>query len=356
EYVKRNKMNSIHLFNEDGTFSTLYDITPNGFPLYKAVDNLMAAKSTRTNFMHGVLGLNMEGQDMRIGVWDGGPALTSHIEFTTSVSNTTSRVFVGDGSIPNGNSDHGTHVTGTIASRGQDINAKGMAPQIQVRSYDWSNDMTEVVTAIGDDWFGTKGLLVSNHSYGTPMYNDFGDFLVEPWYPGCYSSAARAWDVLAYNSPYYLMVTSAGNEGNSNNPHSFYTASGLNKFDKLTGNKVSKNNLVVANAGDANVSATGELISVTINSGSSQGPSDDRRIKPDITGNGTELYSPINDSNTSYDSYSGTSMSSPNVSGSIILLQQYCYSLTSDYMLSSTLKGIVCHTASDAGAVGPDPS
>ncbi|MBQ0740623.1 hypothetical protein J9332_40730, partial [Aquimarina celericrescens] len=91
--------------------------------------------------------------------------------------------------------------------------------------------------------------------------------------------------VIQYNAPYSLMLVAAGNDGNAS-----WNGSPLDpanpRFDKLTGHSTSKNNLVVANGQDANVSEDGELISVIINSGSSQGPTDDLRIKPDITGNG----------------------------------------------------------------------
>ena len=48
-------------------------------------------------------------------------------------------------------------------------------------------------------------------------------------------------------------------------------------------------------------------------------------------------------------------MSSPNTSGSLILLQQYYHQLHGVYMNSSTLKGLVCHTSTDDNNHGPDP-
>lgn len=333
---------------KNGGFAQLVKFTADGHPLYYSIDNTDAAKSTRTNFMHGFLGLNTEGQNMTMGVWDGGPARVAHQEFTPTTG-AGSRVTIGDASSLNSNSFHGTHVSGTIAGRGvgaANARARGMAPQGRIVSFDWSNDMSEMTTRAG------AGLLISNHSYGTPMYNNNNVFQVPDWYPGCYSSDARSQDILSYNAPYYLIVNSAGNEGNLNNIAPLQI-----NFDKLNGDKAAKNNLTVANANDASVNAiSGALnIPVSINSSSSQGPADDRRVKPDITGNGTTLYSCVDTNNTSYDILSGTSMAAPNVSGSLLLLQQYYNSQFGTFMRAATLKGLACHTADDSGNAGPDP-
>jgi len=148
-----------------------------------------------------------------------------------------------------------------------------------------------------------------------------------------------------------LMVTSAGNNGSDGYSNGLHPS-----LDKLTGNKNCKNNLVVANANPTVHPLTGALTGLTINSGSSQGPSDDGRIKPDIAADGTNLYSTLETSNTAYGTFSGTSMASPSVAESLILLQQHYNNLHASYMKASTLKGLVCHTAyDDASNIGPDP-
>jgi PKD repeat protein len=112
--------------------------------------------------------------------------------------------------------------------------------------------------------------------------------------------------------------------------------------------------LVVANAQDANINANGELISVAINPESSQGPTDDYRIKPDITGNGTAVYSTYQNADNQYGTTSGTSMATPNVTGTLMLLQEHYHNLNGQYMLAASLKGLALHTADDAGVTGPD--
>ncbi len=318
--------------NGHGEFDELMALSDDGKPIYYSLDNVNAAKSTRANHLHsgGSLGLNLNGQGMFSGVWDGGTTRVSHQEFG-------GRATVNDaaGTL----SAHATHVSGTVAASGVQANAKGMAPQSTVRTYDWNSDSSEVVAE------AANGMLLSNHSYGIPVENAPGS-----WFMGAYSGAARTADLIAYNAPYYLMVLSAGNDGNANNPSPMTPG-----YDKLTGNKTAKNNLVVANAQDANVDTQGNLVSVSINSSSSEGPTDDRRIKPDIAGNGSGVTSSTSNSNTSYGSMSGTSMASPNVMGTLILVQQHYNNVNNRFMKSATLKGLACHTADDRGKVGPDP-
>ncbi|MBA4152805.1 S8 family serine peptidase [Flavobacterium sp.] len=324
----------IFKYNSDGSFDELIGLHPDGSPKYFSINNINAAKSTRTNHLNsgGSLGLNLNGQNMIGGVWDGGPVRISHQEFG-------GRVQIGDGvTVLNSNSFHGTHVTGTITATGVQANAKGMANLATVKTFDWTNDEAEVLAEI------QNGLLLSNHSYGVPISSAPG-----PWYIGAYSADTRAWDEIQYVSPYYLMVVSAGNDGGNTNQNPSTAG-----YDKLTGNKNGKNNLVIANAQDAIVDTNGNLLLVNINSSSSQGPSDDFRIKPDITGNGTSLNSTTSSGDNQYTSLSGTSMASPNVMGTLLLLQQHYSNLYQKFIRSSTLKGLVCHTADDAGNAGPD--
>ncbi|WP_304139224.1 S8 family serine peptidase [Mesonia mobilis] len=320
---------------DNGKIAILKSITAKGEPIYITTDNVDAAESTRTNFLHtgGLLGLDLNGENMTIGVWDGETILSTHVEFQR---NGVSRISTPDGAQ---SGYHATHVGGTIGAQGIDPDAKGMAPEAEILSYDWNSDNIEVIQA------AANGLLISNHSYGTPVSNS------PAWFMGAYSSESRQWDVVANSTPYYLQVLSAGNDGSET-----YSGGLMNGFDKLTGNKVSKNNLVVANSNDVIVNPTNGsvLLEPNMNASSSQGPADDGRIKPDITGNGTNVYSSSNTSDTAYGNSTGTSMSSPNVAGSLLLLQQYYNQLNSNFMLSATLKGLACHTATDIGNVGPD--
>lgn len=318
--------------NNDGSVQELIKISPSGFPIYYSTFNVDAARSTRTNHINsgGSLGLNLNGQGMTARVWDGGTVRRTH-NFLSS------RITTVDDPTGTTYGAHPTHVTGTIISSSASGAAKGMAYQANARTFNWTNDLSEAYSE------SLLGMLISNHSYGVPLSS------TPAWYTGAYSNEAVAWDELAFDAPYYLMVAAAGNDGGNSNSNPIATG-----YDKLNDTKTAKNNLVVANANDAVIAADGTLTSVTINSASSQGPTDDRRIKPDITGNGTGVTSTTSTSNTATTSMSGTSMASPNVAGTLLLLQQHNNNVSGSFMKSATLKGLVCHTADDAGNAGPD--
>lgn len=340
DQAKRRNL-EISLTLKDGSYAELQRFDEKGTPIYYQTYNADASRSTRTNHLNinGSTGFNLDGQDMTAHVWDGGHARVTHQEYQTSGN---SRVTIMD--VASEGLDlnfHAAHVTGTIMASGVVPNAKGMAPQGKVEGYKWNNDKSEATAA------AAQGMLVSNHSYGFRPDN------LPDYYFGGYIGESRNWDIIHYNAPYYLMVVAAGNDGTSS-----WNGSPLDpsnpSYDKLTGHSTAKNNLVVASADDANVTEEGELISVSISSFSSQGPTDDLRIKPDITGNGRDVFSTYASGDAAYNTISGTSMASPNVTGSALLLQQHANHLFGNYMRSATLKGLILHTADDAGLEGPD--
>jgi serine protease AprX len=332
-------------FFSNGIKYKIHDIIDNK-PLFVATFNKASAIAVRTNTLYpgGSLGLNLTGSGMNIGVWDGGWALVNHVEF---MNGSTSRISTPDNPAVLPAADfHATHVIGTVGASGINANAKGMAFESNLKSFDWTNDENEVISEATNN-----GLLLSNHSYGIPIYGNNGTQNAPDWMMGCYNTDANNWDQIAFNSPYYLEVTSAGNSGTDSYPNGL--APGL---DKLTGEKNAKNNLVVANANPTVHPITGVIQNLVINSSSSQGPSDDGRIKPDIAADGTNVISTSNDSTNSYDTATGTSMSSPSVAGTLLLLQQHYNNLHGNFMKSATIKGLVCHTAlDDSNNVGPDP-
>ena len=316
----------------------IYDIIEEK-PVYRSNDNLKSAVATRTSALYpgGDLGLDLEGENLTIGVWEIDYPLKTHQEFINA--NGESRISTPDSTNPNPEYDfHGTHVCGTVGASGVNSSAKGMAPKSLIAAYNASGDNSETINE-----HLLSGMLVTNHSYGIYLYVD-GEQNIPDWYPGCYINDCVTVDNGLYNNPYLLRVFSAGNAGGET--YSNGLGAGL---DKLTADKNCKNGLIVANANvSINFTPFGASISgANIAPSSSQGPTDDGRIKPDITGRGTNVTSSSDTSNSSYGSSTGTSMASPNVSGSLLLLQEHYNNLNGEFMKSATLKGLACHTATD---------
>ncbi|MGZ0015034.1 S8 family serine peptidase [Yeosuana sp. AK3] len=348
QYLLKNKQAKQVFKDKNGKTYVLYKIIE-GKPIYRTTHNSTAAIATNTNELQigGSLNLNLDGTGMTVWIWDGGPIQETHQEFQNS-DNTGSRIINMENTVVDGDtggkSNHANHVSGTIGAKGIQANAKGMAPNVSIQTYNFNNDAVEMVSVLNNP---SSEMILSNHSYGIPIDQD-GSTL-DASQIGSYGSVAKQIDDISTTHPYYLMVSSAGNDGLTS-----YSGGLYGNYDKLTGFSTSKNNLVVANANPQISPFTNEIVALSINPSSSQGPTDDLRIKPDITGDGSGVYSPI--SNDGYDIFSGTSMSSPNVTGSLVLLQQYYNQLHNDYMKSSTLKGLVLHTARDDNDnPGPDP-
>ncbi|MBT0608468.1 S8 family serine peptidase [Aequorivita echinoideorum] len=314
----------------EGGIAVLVGVFPDGTPKYYQTHNREAGITTRTDRVQtgGAAGLDLNGEGMTLGVWDGGIVRSTHNLFS-------GRVVQIDN--PNDLSDHATHVSGTMIGTGDVINglAKGMAPAANLRAFDFSNDTAEMFGEAAD------GLLVSNHSYGLRIET------LALWQIGYYDSNSRSIDLVTYNSPYYLPVVSAGNDRQSGqNPVD-------GGYDYLTDKGVAKNVIVCAASFEV-LNYTGPS-SVVMSSFSSWGPTDDGRIKPDLTGKGVNTYSSTAVSDNSFANLSGTSMSTPNISGSLILLQQHYNNLNQTFMLNSTLRGLALHTADEAGtSPGPD--
>ncbi len=329
--------------SKNGIGFELMRLTPDGKPVYYQTENYYAAKTIRTHKLYngGGLGLNVQGQNMIVGIWDGGPVRGTH-----NILN--GRVIQRDGvsfTTADDLNRHATHVTGTMIANGNmQIRYRGMAFEATAWAHDWYNDDSEMVSE------ASQGLLVSNHSYGMRAFNVFGQRLIDLYWFGKYNQEARNWDEIMFNAPYYLIVDAAGNDRQ-------YAANGTNKggYDMLTGNSTCKNNITVAAVRRVN-NYSGPS-SVVMSSFSNWGPTDDGRIKPDISSQGVDVTSCTSDSNTSVASYDGTSMAAPSVSGSIILLQQHYKESYGNYLKSATVKGLVLHTADEAGNnPGPDYS
>ena len=358
----------------------LVGIDAHGHPLFLTVDNLIAAQTVGADHLWpgGSSGYDLDGSNAlgELCVWDAGSVLTTHQEFG-------GRVSIGDAAASPTVHYHATHVGGILAAAGVDPLAKGMSYAAELESYDWTDDDPEMAAA------AASGMLISNHSYtyvtgwyynstagAWYWYGDVGVSTTEDPGFGSYISNAD-WDQIAVDAPCYLIVKSAGNDRNDWGPseedpgHYYwdpvlddwawsedlrdYDGEADGGYDTIPYRGNCKNILTVGAADDVPGGWT-QAADVSLASFSGCGPTDDGRIKPDLVANGIGLYSTYTESDTSYASFSGTSMSGPNAAGAIHLLAQFWRDekpgLTAR---SSTLKALVLHTANEAGPNdGPD--
>ncbi|WP_353083874.1 S8 family serine peptidase [Flavobacterium sp.] len=312
----------------------LYDYK-DGIPYFYSEFNDRSSITISANSLYpgGSLGLNVTGSSISCGVWDGGKVRTNHVEFTNS------RAYHVDSSTSLSN--HATHVTGTIIAAGVSPSIKGIAYNGYANSYDWTDDLIEM------NEFANSGGLVSNHSYGYAVGSSTPN-----WIFGNYDSTARSIDNLCYTYPYYLPVIAAGNDRNDTDIQQVNDNGG---YDMLKTSGCAKNSITVAAINE--VMNYQDNFSVTMSSFSNFGPTDDGRIKPDISAKGVGTNSCISTSNGSYAVYSGTSMAAPAITGLIMLLQEHFFNTTGFYMKSSTARGLLCHSALESGIEnGPDYS
>lgn len=319
--------------DDRGRSVVLSGVSDDNKPIYITSDNdglLGSARTSRVIAIRtgGSLGLDVNGQGMNIGMWEIGAPMPNHVDLT-------GRIVMKDGatwSSGDSNNSHATHVAGTLMGSGASAsNARGIAyDAAELWCY---NSIAGVGEAAGA---ALQGLLISNHSYGVPIANA----TVEA--RGAYSDESYDWDNVMYNAPKYQAVISAGNDN-----------SGSGVKDLLIGNKNSKNAIVVA-AVSAVPNYTGPS-SVSISNFSSWGPTNDSRVKPDISAKGVSVISSWDSSTTASNTENGTSMAAPGIAGALTLLHQHYHDVKGEWMRAATLKGLMIATADEAGSSdGPD--
>jgi len=298
-------------------------------PPPKTTDNLNAAKLSNVDDIQPAP-YGLTGTNIHIMVRDGG-GIALHPDYNGRVTAVESLAV----------HYHSTHVAGTIAGNGSGNSAaKGMAPQAQLYSYDYNgSDAAELIDAKN-----SYEARLSNHSYGYVIGWEGTTWNSNTNLFGSYTTDTRDWDAVVYDENIYVFK-SAGNDRNdtgTGHPHDG-TLYGDDYYDCMETVSCAKNIITIGA-----VDAAGAMSSF-----SNFGPTDDGRIKPDIVADGVDLLSTWTNSN--YAAMSGTSMSSPVACGAAaLLLEQYRALHSNAWPSAAYLKGLMIHTATDLGRLGPD--
>jgi hypothetical protein len=300
------------------------DIASLPFVNYISMQQLNAVSLNNNDIaLHGFssiqssFGRNLKGRNMTIGIGDNSD-ISTHMDFTGRLIN---RVF----NVPSG---HGTHTSGTTAGAGI-INPlyQGMAPKSTIISQ-WFNDViTNTPVYVADN-----NMIATNNSYTTADAGCLGE--------GVYDVTSNYVDAQMKTYDEVLHVFAAGNDGLSTctpYPGSYATIK--------SGWQTAKNVLTV---GNLNIFGATYAISPT----SSRGPVKDGRIKPEIVTSGVGIMSTL--LNNAYGVSSGTSMSTPVVTGGATLLNERYHQLFGTNPKAALLKALMCNTAEDVNNNGPD--
>lgn len=274
---------------------------------------------------------------------------------------------------------HATPVALRLIGNGTGGN-RGIAPEANIEAYRIQNSAgtisyveTDLETRLADNQ--QPLMLVSNHSYTSragwknPAFN-WGGY---NWWSeanvstdkdfkfGYYHDRDEAFDEISFDHPEHTIVVASGNNRGfgvgETNAIGFFTSDGINystydfnaqvpptplpevqNFDCIPWGSLGKNVITVGAVseipGGYNQSADASILA-----SSSIGPTDDGRIKPDLVAPSTFL----------------TSGAAPQVSGSVLLLQELHHKNYNSYLTSASMKALLIHTAFETnGSPAPD--
>jgi hypothetical protein len=308
--------------------------------------------------------------------------------------------------------NHATQVAGTIASAGFVGASQGGAFGVDVDAFDAIGDIGEMAIAVSQGLdlsnhsYSLRAGWVFLSGFGWTWFGR--DVAGEDPQFGIYTELSRQVDLLVYESDTYLPVFSSSNEVANFGPvdatgtipagqfyrraadtdgdgipdtlfwvNTTHPPDGGNPlpgsaspipgslpplgvgFDTIKPRACAKNNLAIGAISDV-VGGIQNATDAQMAYFSSHGPTDDGRIKPDLVANGTDVVTTDFDSNNAAltDRYtdgvnganpvSGTSFSTPSVTGAVALVQELNEALGGSPLWASSLKAVMLHTADDA--------
>ncbi|MEC7411654.1 MAG: S8 family serine peptidase, partial [Candidatus Thermoplasmatota archaeon] len=277
-----------------------------------AIANDQARQHMRVSNVANGFTTSLNGSGVIVAVADSGLD-ADHGDFGARVLSNTD--VVGDGSTADRHSGHGTHVACTVLGDGSRGGYAGVAPQAELIFQAMENDnngqfLSPSLNYILNQAY-SQGARIHTNSWGSSQVSDQGK----------YTSSAEdiddrtaAYDRTHANQEGLLVLFAAGNDGPGTGT--------------VGAPSTAKNTLTVGNHQNRYSGAPDTMMS-----GSSRGPTDDGRIKPDVVAPGGYVRScraqeagdtgSASWSNQYYLEYTGTSMATPNAAGAAALVREY---------------------------------
>ncbi len=277
-----------------------------------SIDNDQSKNHMAINTMRSYFTTDLDGSGQIVAVADSGLD-EDHGDFGTRVVGNYD--VIGDGSTADRHSGHGTHVACTVLGDGTKGGYAGVAPDAELYFQAMENDNTGNFVSPSLNY-----LLNSAYNAGARIHtNSWGSAATST--QGQYTSEAEAVDDRSFN---YDKVSN-GQEGLT----ILFAAGNDGPNSGTIGSPSTAKNVVTVGNHQARYSGAPD----NLMSGSSRGPTDDGRIKPDVIAPGGYVRScraqEAQDTggsswrSTWYLEYTGTSMATPNAAGAATLIREY---------------------------------
>ena len=303
-----------------------------------SIDNNVAIGHMRADDVSNYFVVGLNGSGHSVTVADSGID-RDHGDFDGRIQHVESVIW-GDSSTEDQHSGHGTHVACTVLGNGSRGGYAGIAPQATLRFQAMEDDSSGNFGGVSMDTLVRKAYegnsYIHTNSWGMDGY--YGEYTTSS--EDADSRTSQYDQFWSYNG--MLVLVSAGNDG----PDS----------DTITPPATAKNIVAVGNHHNRGGGAPS-----TLADGSSRGPTDDGRIKPDVTAPGSWVRScrsqDAGDTSGStwssqwYLEYSGTSMAAPNAAGASVLIREYLMEVAGRPSPQGALiKGMLILGAEDTGS------